>query len=1205
MKIHLCCSIPFVFDRVFLEQEGMGRTACTLCGRGTFSSATGASSASTCLTCDIGKYSQLRGANSSGACTPCPPGRYFVSADAECPVCPVGTFSAQERSLACTDCSAGTYADEAGSTTCTLCPAGTSSASSKASSPATCARCAAGTIASQAGTTACTTCGTGSYEDGNRTSCTLCGAGTYSNATGAFSASTCRICSPGTFSSGSGASRCTECALGTYVRTSGATACRTCPSGRMTAAVGTADRNDCLAYYSYSTCAAGYYYSSAVGGCLGCPRGTYSAAAGATSAETCLPCPKGLFMPRSGASACMSCIPGAYVPPTIAGGATYCVHDIEGTDRPLVPCPAAGYYPVNATHCKACPPGTFLDGTACSVCPAQTYATGYGNTKCTPCYTGSYSGMVVPSYAPDPGSPGCSLMPPSVGKPDMRRGRPFPPTSIVSLPREYVPSYYQWTRNIPQYVMDGLRIVTDASGNRIIAGIKTFRLTLPSWRVNVSGMPYGNGAYNFVSVNDSDVDENNIVSVFDGTSAYWTSTKRYSDWDREYIWAIIQNGNAVLQKAWQNGQWIEINVPQAIRMTRYRIVGRWPAPSSWNDGVLSNQWSIYGSTDGAMWDLVSLTGMNDYLNFYFQWQDGIFPYFDIWYELSSDFYTNPLTKNYYTRFRLEMQRLTYPLALDEWQIFGIGSCDPGMYWSDEISNCTLCDVGTYKPVDGGEYCTPCPSGTFSAIKGATTCAMCASGTSSSSAGGQTSCSLCAAGTYWMNSSSVDSNDHVLATGICQPCAPGTFSSAPGSLQCTPCAPGAFANNNGSAACIPCAGGTYAASATGCVPCSIGKYADSGSSACTNCAPGSYANANGTAACTLCAPGTYSSQAGAGFYTVVPPPSAESVVLSRCAGDAYQCSTATYSGLWCILSPYARMLPPTPLLDASSSGYVVTASSDPLVSGYDAPYRAFGAYDTGVKWDPSSFRLGNYDSGYYSGSSYLNANEVRGVWIALQLPKPEAVRRATFLVSSSYLSGTPWVFFFYARNTTALPQSTAWTSIYAPDYASYKSIPGTSYSMYDSGCFSNAAAYDTYAILIYRSSSPYGGDASKMLKIAQLRYYAYDPPTNLQPNITSYACSACPSGTFAKNAGSSACATCEAGTYLRTLSDGATKVCEPCMAGTYYQSSTQTCIPCPAGTFSTVMGAPDWTACQPCPPGEYSPLPGAVSCNKCSAGQRTR
>lgn len=899
------CAAGTYYDR-------LGGTACTLCSRGTYSNATAAVSSSTCQTCEIGKYSQLRGANTSDVCSSCPAGRYFVAADAACPVCPAGTFSSQERSLACTNCSAGTYADEAGSTACTACPAGTFSSLQGASSSATCTRCATGSVASAAGSTACSVCPAGTYSDEERSLCVACAPGTASQVVGAGNASVCAACVPGKFSGAQGTTQCAECALGTYVQTGGATACRTCPAGKKTASTGTSARIDCVMSYSPGSsstfCKAGYYYSSASATCLGCPRGTFSSSAGATSQATaCTPCPKSLFMPDSGATACIACIAGAFVPAGIDSGATYCLHDIEGNnnDRPLLvrnlsssssssSCGSsslheAGYSVFNASHCAACPPGTYAssNGTsACTLCPPETYATGYANTKCTPCFMQTYynpyevnpAPIIVGTYAPNPGSQACSLMPPQLGVPDMKRGRPFPPRRVGTLPMDIVPNRYQLKLYPTQYLIDDLGFVVRDSQGNIVLATETTIVSIPSWRVNVSGMPYGNGEYYFVSVGDSDPDENKIPAAFDGTTAYWTSTTIYRA-EREYVRVVVENGEAVPKQWWADGRWIELDVPQKIKMTRYRIVGRWPAPLAWTDGTIANHWYIFGSVDGVRWYLVWNTQMYDYLNTYFQWQVGTFPYFEIFYELSDTYYSNPLTRNYYTRFRLEMQRLDqrYPLAIDEWQIFGIGMCEPGMYWSDETSDCTPCAAGTYKSVEGGEYCTPCPEGTFASDAGATTCAACAMGTTTTTSYGdttsaKTACIACEAGTYAMNGTAPyaddNNNPEPMATGLCVACPAGTFSTAD-TLRCIDCSPGTYAAHNGSKECTLCPAGTYApnASSVACIPC--GDPAEAavtapGSATCglPSCPPGSYMVSQGgggggqSLVCEPCAAGTF-------------------------------------------------------------------------------------------------------------------------------------------------------------------------------------------------------------------------------------------------------------------------------------------------------------------------------------------------------------
>ena len=101
---------------------------------------------------------------------------------------------------------------------------------------------------------------------------------------------------------------------------------------------------------------------------------------------------------------------------------------------------------------------------------------------------------------------------------------------------------------------------------------------------------------------------------------------------------------------------------------------------------------------------------------------------------------------------------------------------------------------------------PCPSGFYLPSASATTCFP------------------CPAGFY----SRLQTENQTRASPDCQPCAPGTFSSALSSVSCTLCAAGTFAAISGAKECAPCQEGFYAGLGwESCMPCVDGATCTGG------------------------------------------------------------------------------------------------------------------------------------------------------------------------------------------------------------------------------------------------------------------------------------------------------------------------------------------------------------------------------------------
>jgi len=149
-----------------------------------------------------------------------------------------------------------------------------------------------------------------------------------------------------------------------------------------------------------------------------------------------------------------------------------------------------------------------------------------------------------------------------------------------------------------------------------------------------------------------------------------------------------------------------------------------------------------------------------------------------------------------------------------------------------VTDCTLCEKGTYQAERGKASCDSCPQGTIANRHGAEVCNTCPKGTFTMLAGNNTACSLCPAGTY---SSTVGAG----SPATCLPCPSGTWTYSKGSFSadaCKPCKPGSF--SSGFFPCTPCYPSTYQDKprASECKPCN--KPGDcqpaAGATSCAQC-----------------------------------------------------------------------------------------------------------------------------------------------------------------------------------------------------------------------------------------------------------------------------------------------------------------------------------------------------------------------------------
>jgi hypothetical protein len=296
----------------------VGLTACTLCPFGTF---VNSSSNTACLQCDTGRVSDI--ASGSTTCRDCNPGEYSINST--CQPCPMGNFSAVQRSGTCTGCSPGRFANRTGLSACHWCSAGKYSDSFQMS---TCSNCPAGLYSIQ-NASACSSCPIGAYSNPGESFCTSCAAGFYSNQS---ATPVCPPCELGKYTGVANSTVCSKCGNGTYADVTGSVNCQNCDLGSYNFVPG---QSTC------TLCAPGYY-------------------SGAEKQTTCVTCIPGRFANSSGWTTCDSCLRGNYSTVYSASTCIQCkgsgttLNDGATSDKDCV-CDEGYFGDLQSGTCKPCP----------------------------------------------------------------------------------------------------------------------------------------------------------------------------------------------------------------------------------------------------------------------------------------------------------------------------------------------------------------------------------------------------------------------------------------------------------------------------------------------------------------------------------------------------------------------------------------------------------------------------------------------------------------------------------------------------------------------------------------------------------------------------------------------------------------------------------------------------------------------------------
>ena len=384
-------------------QNEVGKTACKTCGYG---------KSPNNFQTDCVRDCQTGSAYNGASCDLCTAGHYQL--EETCAICPANTYQKNDGATTCGACSVGKKPNPAQTDCISVCNAGSIFVVDNTGLDGICTACIAGEF--QEGEV-CTTCPDGQYQSSpGSTSCDACPAGKVSNAdhdgcvkpcpNGQFyddsqvTGQKCQPCAKGTHEIDG---TCTPCAIGTVQPNTGATTCNACSAGEIQPETG---KEVCYT----PTCNAGYVYditSPATSYCVACPAGKHWVSG------ACVDCVAGTYQNLVAQTTCAKCPKGSV---SAAVGAT--------SSDTCTTCPSGEYQSeVGKTSCDACPIKTFQSGTdhtKCVDCPVGTSNNQIRKTQCTPCSPGSANNLLKQSsckscdpntYQKDPGQATCLACP--------------------------------------------------------------------------------------------------------------------------------------------------------------------------------------------------------------------------------------------------------------------------------------------------------------------------------------------------------------------------------------------------------------------------------------------------------------------------------------------------------------------------------------------------------------------------------------------------------------------------------------------------------------------------------------------------------------------------------------------------------------------------------------------------------------------------
>jgi len=510
--------------------------------------------------------------------------------------------------------------------------------------------------------------------------------------------------------------------------------------------------------------------------------------------------------------------------------------------------------------------------------------------------------------------------------------------------------------------------------------------------------------------------------------------------------------------------------------------------------------------------------------------------------------------------------------------------------SSNILNCT-CNLGYTGP--DGQECSACQSGKYKDVNGSSACLLCSRGKYSAETGeaAETTCTACPMHADALSGSSV--------------CICNAGYTGPDGQNCSACASGRYKEENGSAPCSLCLQGKYSTetgetSEATCSACPAHTYSGSGSSdmtnctcnmgytgpdglACVACVAGTYKDVNGSSACSLCQQGKYSTGLG----------EVAELVCSDCPASSssaegsdrlVNCSCiAGYSGLdgqaciACVPGKYKQASGP----------------SDCLLCGA-------GKYSTGSGADDESLCLGcPFGSSSVEGSSVLENCACNAGYTG-----------SNGQVCSVCLAG---------KHKAAVGPSDCLPCVAGTWSAELGKTDEVCTSCPDDSISAESSSEKTGCLCNMGYSGPDGGpcDAcepgtfkpvkgSDTCDVCSAGFYS--------ELAAARACTSCPNNSWTAveasslqedclcNAGFTGqnggdCVVCEAG---KAKKDAGSAACDECLADQFSATGATNCTNCPANSVAPALSTVV-TACQ-CSPGHFGSAGGP--CEECAAGTYT-
>jgi len=434
---------------------------------------------------------------------------------------------------------------------------------------------------------------------------------------------------------------------------------------------------------------------------------------------------------------------------------------------------------------------------------------------------------------------------------------------------------------------------------------------------------------------------------------------------------------------------------------------------------------------------------------------------------------------------------------------------------------------------------------------------------------------------------------------CEPCPPGSFSTAINSRTCISCYPGTYQTLQGKDFCSYCLPGSYSSivGATMCTPCNAGYYQPmQKQTSCIACQVGTFQDKPGGENCVECPPGQYQ------------PNTAQDSCL--------QCPVGTSC-------PVNGMTEPVPCLKSEYQPNQGQTSCNPCTLGTESIQQ--------VKTQCTACSAGTYYIPNQPQCLNCPANSYRGL---------TDYEQKCLLCPVTQIS--------YPGSTSCIPKTTdCLPGTYRNEAYCQFCDPGT-FSEIKNALNCNDCPLGTYQFLGGQSSCiscqpGYYGPTSKASECKPCDIGNYCPTEKMtfqtkcsagyyNPFPHSTKCFMCPQG-YTSTEGSSQCTICPAGTYSQlrpatqcikcqvytyqpdpgqstcyfcprnTQLDIDQKCCTQtsgvkCSAGQYLNDDGTTCLDCPAGKYQPDMGK---GCCFRCPQGQYQDLTGQTSCKECPDG----